>query len=374
MASLQKTAVFLIFIAIGFAMRWKLASNAEQAGIKKVILNLALPATIFIALLGVEVKATFLLLPVLALALNASLFFGFPILLPSLGIHAGTPQFRTARMMVPSFAPGLSCFPFLLEYLGEDALARAAMADLGNKVFVLIVLYVVAMRWHYERQATSAPSTKGKLAAFARALVTEPVNLFILCALILLSAGVSMATLPTVVSEPLRRLSGMMTPLVLLFIGLAARLKSGQLRSILSMLLIRAGVVIVGGAIFGGAAGLDAQSQLIIIAFGLSACSFWPLVHISSVDGHEAETPPQDRTFDPTFAINTLALSFPLSTGLVLTLLSSGPTASSLPILLAAGSLLCLAGFGVAYFRSSRPKRDLGGIESCPKSMLQGIR
>ena len=151
---IQKTIVFLFFIFIGIVLKVKFKSKEEITGIKKIILNLALPATIFIALLGVKVELHLLLLPLLALGLNFILFFAMPFILPLMGIGKGTSDYRTARLLVPSLAPGLSSFPFILEFLGDEYLAKAAMSDLGNKVFVLFFLYLVAMNWHYGLQSS----------------------------------------------------------------------------------------------------------------------------------------------------------------------------------------------------------------------------
>ena len=170
--SLQKTITFILFIGIGLLLKIKFSTKAEVVGIKKIILNLALPATIFIALLGIKVEADLLLLPLLALLLNALLFFVFPLVLPISGIKKNSSNYRTAKMLIPSLAPGLSCFPFVLEYLGDSYLAKAAMADLGNKVFVLMILYVIAMNWHYKIQQKKAQSGKAKLKSLGIAMIS----------------------------------------------------------------------------------------------------------------------------------------------------------------------------------------------------------
>lgn len=216
---IQKTIVFLFFIFIGIVLKVKFKSKEEITGIKKIILNLALPATIFIALLGVKVELHLLLLPLLALGLNLILFFVMPLILPLMGIGKGTSEYRTARLLVPSLAPGLSSFPFILEFLGDAYLAKAAMSDLGNKIFVLFFLYLVAMNWHYSLQSHEKKSGITKLKPLIKAMVSEPVNVFIGAALILLAFGVSMNSLPFFLSETLEKLSLIMTPLVLLFIG-----------------------------------------------------------------------------------------------------------------------------------------------------------
>ncbi|MGD1947010.1 MAG: permease [Croceivirga sp.] len=339
----EKTLVFLIFILLGIVLKAKFKSKQEVNGIKKIILNLALPATIFIALLGIKIEASLLLLPLMALVFNILLFAISPFLLPIVGVKKNTPTYRTARLLIPSLAPGLSCFPFVLEFLGKDFLAKAAMADLGNKVFVLIVLYMVAMRWFYERNQENQTGRKAKLVSLMKTLVTEPVNLFIGAALILLAFGYNMRSLPFVVSDSLAKLSLMMTPLVLLFIGLAVKIKKRQFTELFSLLLLRAGLVFLLSAAFIFVSGLSIQNEiLLLISFGLSACSFWPFAHISLVD--ELESEKKSKTFDSTYAVAILALSFPLSTVLILGVLNSGTLLSSAISVFVIGLILVLVG------------------------------
>ncbi len=332
--TLQKTITFLLFIGIGFLLKLKFKGKDELNGIKKIILNLALPATIFIALLGIDLDTGLILLPVLAFLLNICLFLIFPYILPLLGIQKDTPKYRTTRLLAPSLAPGLSCFPFVLEFLGEEYLAKAAMADLGNKVFVLIILYIIAMNWHLKKQSKTTVGKGSRLKSLFITMISEPVNLFIIAALILVSMGFTMETLPIFLNDTLSRLSVIMTPLVLLFIGLAVKIKRKQLVTLLSMLFLRAGLVALLCCVFISLTNISAQGEiLLLLAFGLSACSFWPFAHISAVDYLESEIPSNRKTFNTGFAINILALSFPLSTILVLGVLSSGKLFSgALPV------------------------------------------
>src|SRR6056297_37978 len=322
---IQKTIVFLFFIFLGVLLKVKFKSKEEIVGIKKIILNLALPATIFIALLGIQIELNLLLLPILALSLNLFLFLVFPLALPFLGIKKGSPEFRTSRLLVPSLAPGLSCCPFVLEFLGEDYLAKAAMADLGNKIFVLIFLYLVAMNWYLSLHNRKQEKGRSKIGSMLKVMVSEPVNLFIAAALVLLGLGLNMKSLPFVFSETLQKLSLIMTPLVLLFIGLAVKIKRTQFIQIFSLLSLRAGLVFLISGVFVVITGIQATNEiLLLLAFGLSACSFWPYAHISAVDSLEVDTKTKKRTFHNSYAISILALSFPLSTLLILGVLNSG--------------------------------------------------
>ncbi|NQZ44751.1 MAG: permease [Flavobacteriaceae bacterium] len=328
---LEKTLVFLIFIALGLALKTKFKAPEEINGIKKIILNLALPAIICIALLGIRIDMTLLLLPLFALAFNVVLFGISPFVLRIIGVRKDTPAFRTARLLMPSLAPGLSCFPFVLEFLSDGALAKVAMADLGNKVFVLIVLYLIAMRWYYQKNQIQNTAGKAKLASLLKTLVTEPVNLFIALALILLGFGLTMDTIPFIFADSLSKLSLMMTPLVLLFIGLAVKFKKHQFAQIASVLLLRAGLVFLLVGMVKPLFGPQLQEEvLLMLAFGLSACSFWPYAHIAIVD--KLEKGKRVKTFDSGYAVALLALSFPFSTSIILGVLNSGslfvPTAN----------------------------------------------
>ena len=358
--NLQKTFLFLLFIGIGLLLKVKLKDKSELAGIKVIILNLALPATIFIALLGVNVEASLLLLPLIALLLNVVLFFVTPLVFPVLGIKRGTPNFRTGQLLVSSLAPGLSCFPFILEYLGDSYLAKAAMADLGNKVFVLLILYLVAMRWHYKTQEIQNTSNKAKLKSLCIAMVSEPVNIFILVALVLLSFGLHMESLPFIVSESLSRLSLLMTPLVLLFIGLSVKIKKRQFAQIISLLLLRAGIVVLLGIGLISLANITiAQDRLLLLAFGLSACSFWPFAHIAAVDAQEKRVLNFRKTFNQNFAINILAISFPLSVVLILGILSAGTLFANIDTMLLLATALITGGLVYPGFMLLVKKKSL---------------
>ncbi len=344
--SFQKTIVFIFFIFIGFLLKNKFKSKDEATGIKRIILNLALPATIFIALLGVHIKLNLLLLPLLALGLNLLLFLIFPLVLPVLGIKKSTPEFRTARLLIPSLAPGLSCFPFVLEFLGEDYLAKAAMADLGNKVFVLVILYLVAMNWYLSLHGKKQKSKGSKVGAMLKVMVAEPVNIFIAMALILLGFGLNMESLPFFISETLQKLSMIMTPLVLLFIGLAVKIKRKQFVQIFSLLSLRAGLVFLICGIAVIITGLKVQNDiLLLLAFGLSACSFWPYAHIAAVDTLEMTGKVKKKTFQNDYAISILALSFPLSTLLILAVLNTGPFITVTPDIFLVSAVLGVLGF-----------------------------
>jgi predicted permease len=325
--ALQKTFSLLLLILIGFLLKNRLIKDDHKKGLKTIILDLALPAMIFVALLKIEVDSELLFLPLLILAWNAIMLVSSKLALPLLGFKKDSAETRTWLLMIPSLAPGLSCFPFLMEYLGEDALAWGALADIGNKVYVLIFSYLLAMSWYYKHLGLGARSNGQKVKELVISMFKEPINLVIIVALILLSFGLRIENLPGFIGESILMLKEIMTPLVLLFIGVSVILKWEQIQTIASILLLRAGFSILLSALFISLVDLPSVAAILIaVVFPLSACSFWPFAHMSAIRQMEKdkEVPNENGTFDLGLGINILAVSLPLSTVLILGVFSSG--------------------------------------------------
>ena len=216
------------------------------------------------------------------------------------------------------------------------------------------------MRWHYKTQEIQNTSNKAKLKSLCIAMVSEPVNIFILVALVLLSFGLHMESLPFIVSESLSRLSLLMTPLVLLFIGLSVKIKKRQFAQIISLLLLRAGIVVLLGIGLISLANITiAQDRLLLLAFGLSACSFWPFAHIAAVDAQEKRVLNFRKTFNQNFAINILAISFPLSVVLILGILSAGTLFANIDTMLLLATALITGGLVYPGFMLLVKKKSL---------------
>ena len=322
-----KTLSLFLMIVIGFLLRNKIKSKEQKEGIKTIILSLALPATIFIALLKIEFEPTMIFIPLLALGFNLFLF----LLVDKLPLQSvfDTPasQYRAATLLMPSLAPGLSCFPFILEYSGELPFAMAALGDIGNKVFVLIIAYLIAMKWYFKSRAIQDDSEKSKLKDLLKALVEEPVNMVIVTAIVMLALGLNFESLPGIITMNVDRLSVMMTPLVLLFIGISVKLTRQQAVVILSLLFFRSGIAFLLSSIL--ILLLPPQSleiTLLIVVFPQSACSFWPFAHMAAVSELEgrADVQIKSKVFDLEFAMNILACSLPFSVLIILMIYSSG--------------------------------------------------
>ncbi|WP_339866056.1 permease [uncultured Algoriphagus sp.] len=341
--ALQKTLSLLLLIVIGILLQKKLQNEDQKKGLKTIILNIALPAMIFVALLKIEINPDLLILPVLALIFNIVMIFVTKYTLPFFGIKNDTSAMRTLMLLLPSLAPGLTCFPFIVEYLGDDALALAALADIGNKVFVLILSYLLAMSWYYKNQSIKAKSNGKKIKELLLAMVSEPINLVMLVAIVLLSFGFNMESLPGFLSESVLMMKDMMTPLVLLFIGIAVIFKWDQLRKITSILTFRAGFTFLLSGLFIWLVPMPSEAAVLLaVVFPQSAVSFWPFAHMSAIRKLEYENEAQkdNPTFDLELGINVLAVSMPFSTLLILGVFTSGSYFTSPLHIITTGGIL----------------------------------
>lgn len=340
--AITKTVSLLLLIFVGVLISGKIKSKEQREGVRTLILSIALPATIFIALLKVEFTLELMLVPVLALAFNFVMYFLISKLpLDSLfNIHQN--QYRTLMLIIPSLAPGLSVFPFILEYSGEATLATAAVADLGNKIFVLIIAYIIAMRWYYKSNQEFTGEGKLNLKDVLKALVNEPVNLVVVTAIVLLIFGIGYEVFPGFLQSGIDKLSLMMTPLVLLFIGMSVKFTWAQVRTIFAFLFFRSGVAfLISAILLVILAPTDLGTALLIVIFPQSACSFWPYAHMAAVSKLEASHGKTTGTFDLDFAMNILACSLPFSVMLVMVVYTMQTTFAS-PFNVTGFGALCL--------------------------------
>jgi len=326
--ALQKTFAFILLIGIGVLLKKKITKKEEVKGIKAMILNIALPATIFVALLKIEVKPSLILLPILALVANFLLFLGAKLFLKISGFGDHSPKSRTLLLLIPSLAPGLSCFPFIAEFLGETSLAWAAFADVGNKIFVLIILYMLAMHWYYQlinNQLVEKPNNNERLKDLGLSLLREPINLVLVFAILMLCIGLNLQSLPEFLQDSISRMSLLMTPMVLIFIGIAVKFRKADLKMMFQVLFWRSGFAFLMSAVLllFLPSDLPAFVALLAVAFPQSACSFWPFAHMTAIESLEKDK--EDvQTFDLDLALNMLAFSLPFSTIIILSICSSG--------------------------------------------------
>lgn len=317
---MEKTISFFILILIGILFRSKVKNEEQKDTIKTLILAIALPAVIFSALLKIDLSSSLIYPPILVLSLNFILFSSVRWMLPMImGKNISMADRRTLMLMLPSLAPYLSCFPFLTEFSDDTIIGLAAIADTGNKLFILIFLYLLAMYWSYGREIFS-----NKKAEYNKLIdiLLQPINLSIIIALIASLLGISLETIPVYFQESLTYLRNLLTPTIMIFIGLAVKVKGKELKSILGLLLWRSAIAFALSALVISLFNINSLATvLLVVAFPQSSCSFIAYAQISIITNR------QDRTkalFNLALALSILAISLPFSALTMVWIYSSG--------------------------------------------------
>ena len=335
---MDKTISFLILIVIGILFRSKVKNKEQLDTIKTLILTIALPAVIFSALLKIDLTSSLIYPPLLVLIFNFSLFLLVRWMLPTLlNNNISQTNLRTLMLMLPSLAPYLSCFPFIAEYSNDAALGLAAIADTGNKIFILLFLYFLALYWSYGKQIFGKQQGTSKKL---KNIFLQPINLSILLALTASLLGVRLETIPVYFQDSLSYLRNLLTPTILLFIGLAVKVRGKDLKLILGLLLWRSSIGLILSALLIRLFDFNSLATvLLVVAFPQSSCSFIPYAQMTLFADLKERS---SQIFNPDLALSLLAISLPFSSSVVISIYSTGNFFTS-PV-----NLIVLSGLGLA--------------------------
>jgi hypothetical protein len=156
-------------------------------------------------------------------------------------------------------------------------------------------------------------------------LVQEPINIAVVIALGMVFLGFNVSVLPFFLKESIEKLAVIMTPLVLIFIGLSVKFKKSSIVLLLQSIIWRSGITFVISAIFITLmpANMPTSIILLMVILPQSACSFWPYAHMAIVNELQSKSD-HPKIFRLDMAVNLLALSLPFATILSLIICSSG--------------------------------------------------
>lgn len=350
---LQKAFPLLLLIAIGYCLQKKFQEAAAVGALKTFIVNAALPGMIFLSILEIDTKINLFYLALLALLINIYfLVLGFGLarlIIPT----QDQCKARSLILIFPSLGTGLTTYPFVEEFLGKTGLAEVAVADIGNKMFVLIGLYSLAMYWFYQRASASKkqPTQWHKVIL---GLLNEPMNLAILLGLFLVMFNLN-TLVPNLALEAVKKLAACGTPLILFFVGVSLNIQGLELKTIATVLLLRSGLGFwfsaVAIALIHPSFGINLLLIAILPQAGLSV---WPLIYASQINTQEiqqmqGENLRRATTFDTEFALGLLAMSIPFSLCIILFVLCQGSFFTTPQNLCLIGGLVLLAALFVQF-------------------------
>ncbi len=214
--SFAKVLPVLLVIALGVLLRrLRLLSGATAGELKKLVVNVTLPALLFLAFARLHAESRYLaLVATMFLACGAGLLVG-KLVQPLTGIRA-----RSFPMLLTGFEAGMMGYALYASIYGQENLHRFALVDLGHVVFVFAVLIPVL-----QRATGGARSLRETLLGVAR----TPVILAIAGGLVADRLGLlhwlAGSPLGSGLPEAVGLVGGMTTPLVAILIGYDLRLE-----------------------------------------------------------------------------------------------------------------------------------------------------
>lgn len=234
--------VLLLFLLGASFRRAGLLQPATVHDLKRLVVNVTLPAVLFAAFAGVSLEARHLLV--------AALVFGSCLLLLLAGRHLGVLTGSRSAYCAPlltGFEAGMMGYAIFTAVYGAENVFQFAVVDLGQVLFVFFVL----VPWVQRQAAGPVP-----FGTTLRGFLSTPVIVAILLGILLNRTGLMPVLqgwpLSDAVLRTLALLAAVTTPLIGLIIGYEVQLQRGSLSAPLRTVAVRLGTWVVLGLLLNG--------------------------------------------------------------------------------------------------------------------------
>ena len=214
--SFARVLPVILIIALGAGLRWaRLFTSNTSAEIKQLVVNITLPALLFLAFAHLDAERRYLgLVATMFLACTAGLLIG-KVIQPWTKVRA-----RTFPVLLTGFEAGMMGYALYASIYGQENLHRFALVDLGHVIFVFTVLIPVL-----NRRFREVRPLRKTLVGIAR----TPVILAIVAGLLTGGTGLlgllTSHPLTSGVLDAVQLVGAMTTPLVAILIGHDLRLR-----------------------------------------------------------------------------------------------------------------------------------------------------
>jgi predicted permease len=212
---INRVLPILLLLFLGHWTRHSGFLNDELVdGLRKIVVNIALPAVVFVSFLTIELESSFLVLAVIIFGLCVGLFILGRFLGPR--VQPDHPYFR---FLMTGFEYGMLGVSLFGSAYGLANIGIFAVVDLGHELFIWFAFLPLLLR---ERDGIQ------KAGDLLRSFLSSPVIMAILSSLLLNVLGVQEAlyALPITggVMATLGFLSNLTIPLILISVGYGIKL------------------------------------------------------------------------------------------------------------------------------------------------------
>lgn len=231
---LNQALPILLLITLGYWTRHrKFLAETTIEELRKIVVNLALPAVLFVSFLNIELKISYLAL--------FGIIFLLCILMFLLGL--GLKKLMNIRntyfpYLITGFEYGMLGISLFGAAYGLEKIGYIAVTDLGHEIFIWFVFLPLLL---IQRNGAQNPKT------VVRSFLSAPVVIAILVSLLFNVAGgrAWLYELPVTgaLMTVFKFLGNLTVPLILMIVGYGIQINPARLKDVFVVVLIRLGVL-----------------------------------------------------------------------------------------------------------------------------------
>jgi len=291
----------LLLVGLGALFRRSgfLGSSAVD-GLRKLVLNVTLPAALFLAFLRTEMEAQYAVIVISVFGACLVMLAVGPWLRRGAGVRS-----EAMPSLMAGFEAGMIGYALYSAIFGAQNIYRFAVVDLGQVLFVFFVLAPVVMRW--------ASGHAPPMAETALAFVRTPVIIAIVAGVAASVAGLAEPLESNPITEAglqtLAMLAAVTTPAIAIVIGYSTSFSAGSLSDPVRTVAVRYPIWIVSAALFSWLVidqllGLDRLFQAAVMTMAVLPPPFVVPLYMARARERDVSDDP-----DHDYLANTLSLA-----------------------------------------------------------------
>ncbi len=291
----------LLLVGLGALFRrTDFLSAGAIDGLRKLVLNVTLPAALFLAFLDTEMEAKYAVIIISVFGACLLMLAIGPWLRRGVGVRS-----EAMPSLMAGFEAGMIGYALYSAIFGAENLYRFAVVDLGQVIFVFFVLAPVVMRW----ASGQAPPISETAAAFVKTPVIIAIVAGVGGSLVGLAEPLESNRITGAGLETLAMLAAVTTPAIAIVIGYSTAFSAGSLRDPMRTLAVRLPIWIVAAALFNWLVidlwlGLDRLFGAAVMTMAVLPPPFVVPLYMARARGRDVSDDP-----DHDYLANTLSLA-----------------------------------------------------------------
>ena len=220
----------IVFLVIGWGFRYAgILKREDIEGLKKIILNIAIPAVLFLSFSRLDFSPGFIPVILVVLMINLILFWLGVLLYKLTGS-----RHRILPLLLSTMNFALIGIPLYEAVFGVENLHHYTMLGIGNEIYGWFIFFFM-FRWFLTKGKSRGGINKG----FIKSPIVWGIILGCLFSILGLNPGASENALVLGICETLSAAAGVTTPLILIFIGFNISIKLSHLKQGLGLVALR---------------------------------------------------------------------------------------------------------------------------------------